>query len=203
MKTKIKIVLLVALAASFISVRAEDNPSQAAARAALVKKLFDLDRSQPQTSSNWDSGVVATRPAPFTNQIAKPVVTNTPPPVVAVAIQPAPAPTNKIPPAVAPVKTVPAAARSTPRLAVVPITPPPAPPKPNTNQIKLLMTSAPALPDSALVTTTGAIYHNAQVERVETNALIISYVPAGGGTAMTRVYFEDLPADVRARYEKK
>ena len=48
MKTKIHLGLLIVFIATSISVRAQDNPAkQAAARAALVKMLFDL--SQPQT----------------------------------------------------------------------------------------------------------------------------------------------------------
>ena len=42
-KTKIVLGLCVLLGASFISVRAADNPAQAAARAALVQKLNELD----------------------------------------------------------------------------------------------------------------------------------------------------------------
>jgi hypothetical protein len=54
-----------------------------------------------------------------------------------------------------------------------------------------------------LVTTTGAIYKNAKLERVEADGLIISYTPPGSGMAITKVYFEDLPAHLRQQYEKK
>jgi hypothetical protein len=35
------------------------------------------------------------------------------------------------------------------------------------------------------------------------DGIIISYTPAGGGSAMTRVNFEDLSPELRQRYEKK
>jgi hypothetical protein len=53
-----------------------------------------------------------------------------------------------------------------------------------------------------LVTTTGAIYHAALVEKVEPDGLVVSYVPTGGGIAITKVLFEDLPDQVRQKYEK-
>jgi hypothetical protein len=42
-KTRIVLVVCVLLGAGFISARADDNPAQAAARAALVQKLNELD----------------------------------------------------------------------------------------------------------------------------------------------------------------
>jgi len=48
MKTRIVLSLCILLGAGFISVRATDNPAQAAARAALLQKLNELDH--PQTS---------------------------------------------------------------------------------------------------------------------------------------------------------
>ena len=46
MKTKIVLGLFILLGAGFISARAADNPPQAAARAALLQKLNELDRPQ-------------------------------------------------------------------------------------------------------------------------------------------------------------
>ena len=48
MKTRIALGLCILLGAGFISVRAADNPAQAAARAVLLQKLNELDH--PQTS---------------------------------------------------------------------------------------------------------------------------------------------------------
>jgi hypothetical protein len=50
MKARIVLGLCVLLGAGFISARASDNPAQAAARAALVQKLNELDHPRtPQT----------------------------------------------------------------------------------------------------------------------------------------------------------
>jgi hypothetical protein len=46
MKTRIVLGLFILLGAGFISARAADNPAQAAARAALLQKLNELDRPQ-------------------------------------------------------------------------------------------------------------------------------------------------------------
>ncbi len=58
-------------------------------------------------------------------------------------------------------------------------------------------------PFADLVTIAGTTYRNARVERVETNAIVISYVPVHGGLAMTRVYFNELSDEMRQQYEKK
>ncbi len=63
--------------------------------------------------------------------------------------------------------------------------------------------SEPARPASELVTTSGSTYQNVEVERVMSDAIIISYTPVGGGWAMTKVYFSDLSPEMRQRYEKK
>jgi hypothetical protein len=48
MKTAVILGLCILLGAGFISARAADNPAQAAARAVLLQKLYELDH--PQTS---------------------------------------------------------------------------------------------------------------------------------------------------------
>jgi hypothetical protein len=201
MKNKILAGLLVCFTTGFVCAFAEDNPAQAAARAALMKKLFEPDHPQPPPATNWDSATVLP-PANFPNtkpQI-KTAATNTAPPAIAATpFKPAPAPTNPIPPQAAPPKpasAVPAASGSKPALAVPAAlsVPPPA---------KLKTDLVPAQPVYNLVTLTGAIYKNVQVERVETNAIVISYTPARGGMAMTRVYFDELSAEEREQYEKK
>ena len=50
-------------------------------------------------------------------------------------------------------------------------------------------------------TATGAVYKNVQVEKVESDGMIISYTPTRGGIAMTKVYFDDLSDDLRKRYQ--
>jgi hypothetical protein len=64
MKTRIVLGLCVLLGAGFISVRAADNPAQAAARAALVQKLNKLDH--PRT-------LVPPAPAPAPAPASAPV----------------------------------------------------------------------------------------------------------------------------------
>ena len=65
--------------------------------------------------------------------------------------------------------------------------------------------SSPATvrPSNELVTTTGAVYRNAEVERVMPDAIIISYTPAGGGWAMTRINLSDISPDMQQRFRKK
>ena len=46
MKIRIVLALWVLLGAGFISARADDNPAQAAARAALLQKMNELDHPQ-------------------------------------------------------------------------------------------------------------------------------------------------------------
>ena len=57
-------------------------------------------------------------------------------------------------------------------------------------------------PTNELVTSTGLIYKNVEVERVKDDRIVISYEPANGGWAMTNVYFQDLPIELRRQYGK-
>jgi len=41
-----------------------------------------------------------------------------------------------------------------------------------------------------------------EVQKVMADAIVISYTPAHGDWAMTKVYFRDLPAEIRQQYEK-
>jgi hypothetical protein len=204
MKTKILAGLFIVLAAGFIPVLADDNPDQAAARAALVKKLFELSQPPLRPPPRWDSGAVAVSPDKSTNEIIEPVATKTEPP------QTTPAATNLL---AAPAKEVPAAV--TPAVAAKIIAEPtktqppaaavPATPKANLPPVVIKAPNPPVKlpPANDLVTITGAVYKEARVEKVEPDGLIISYVPARGGVAMTKVLFEDLPDQLRQQYEKK
>lgn len=200
MKAKILMGMFVAFAASSISVQADDNASQAAARAALVKQLFGAEQPPPRPQPGRDSAAAGS-PAKSTNQLVTPAT----PKVAAVPAAPAtnaittPAPKARPPvvPAV-PVKPVAMPARPQPPAA--------APAIPKTNVIAVVA-KAPIPPEKSpsaynLVTTTGAIYHAALVEKVEPDGLVVSYVPTGGGIAITKVLFEDLPDQVRQKYEK-
>ena len=54
-----------------------------------------------------------------------------------------------------------------------------------------------------LETATGARYEGVQVEKIESDGVIISYVPSQGGMAMTKVYFDELSNDVRQKFMTK
>jgi hypothetical protein len=60
-----------------------------------------------------------------------------------------------------------------------------------------------AKPTNEIATASGAIYENVYVEKVEPDGIIVSYTPARGGIGMTKVLFDDLPNELRQRYEKK
>ncbi len=63
-------------------------------------------------------------------------------------------------------------------------------------------TSAQIKPKPELVTATGSVYKNMEVERVMSDGIIISYTPAGGGWAMTKVNFTDLSPQQQQLYGK-
>jgi hypothetical protein len=58
-------------------------------------------------------------------------------------------------------------------------------------------------PTNDIATASGAIYKNVYVEKVERDGIIVSYTPTRGGMGMTKIYFDDLSTELRARYEKK
>jgi hypothetical protein len=198
MKAGIFAVVWAAMVASFV-VRAEDTPNQAAARAAMEQKMFDLDQAEA-------------RPSPETNVVAAPVevpvneasaaatpVTESPAAEAPGAVAPAMAPA-----AVAPVSSAPAVVAQAPRVSTAPATaaaeatpaqtvPAAAFPSSSAGQVR---------PSNELVTTTGATYKNVEVQKVTSDGIVISYTPSQGGWAMTRINFEDLPTDIRQKYGK-
>jgi len=203
MKNKIYFGLWLIFIATSISVRAEDNPAQAAARAALVKMLFDLN--QPQTPP-------ATNATPW----------NMPEPSRELTItRPDSTQTNVVlaAPAALAVRTMPddpvAVAPAAPRVVVLPasvvvpvksqpaVTAPAAPkPAPLILGTKKSSPPAPLNPNTQLVTIYGTVYKNAQVEKVYWDGVLISYSTSGGGVGMSKVYFKDLPQEFRQQYEK-
>jgi len=88
-----------AVCAGFISARADDNPAQAAARAALEQKMQDLDAQEAATNSAAPPAVVVTpsgaaqeQPAPPATVTTTPAATETQSPATEPAeTQPAPA----------------------------------------------------------------------------------------------------------------
>jgi len=280
MKAGKMVILSVALVATGISVRAEDTPDQAAARAALEQKLYELDHPEAQTPSQANSAPAATQPAaPATNAtiaaVAAPAstapaetgfttnlpaanpsaqaaalaameqkmdelnqlqagstsdtnATATPVAIPANEASAAATPVTESPSAEAPMAIAPtiASAKVAPVSAAPAVVAPapkvsPAPPAatsvaavPTASSLPVMASQAPpvaAFPPSApgqvrpaneLVTTSGITYKNVEVQKVTADAIVISYTPALGGWARTKIYFRDLPPEIRQQYEK-
>jgi cytoskeletal protein RodZ len=174
MKTTIFVGLCAALIASFISVQAEDTPAQAAARAAWEQKLNELDHPQTQPPLNpaAPSKAVIVQPGQSTTNVTRTV------PEKVVTPQPAAVPT----------KTQLAAAPAVPGPTPAPVATKPSSP------------TAMASPTSEIVTVAGVTYKNVRVEKVEWDGIIISFTPASGGTAMTKIYANELSDALRQKY---
>jgi len=192
MKPGIFFGLIVALFASCFSVRANDTPAQAAARAALEQKLRELDNPQAESVPAPPLRSVVVTPDRAATNVSTPL------PIKAVVIQSQPAPAPKIPVAVAVAPPPPPAPVKLPPVA------PPARPKPIVLPVATKPTRPPVEPEPAsdIVNIYGVVYKNAVVEKVQTNGLIISYSLPGGGVAMSKVYFEDLTYELRQQYKK-
>ncbi|HKW31310.1 MAG TPA: hypothetical protein VJT54_18450 [Verrucomicrobiae bacterium] len=192
-----------------------DASAQAAALTALEQKMSELDRSAGQLPPDTNSrATVATTsmmaPAHEPSAAATPV-TEAPTAEVPMAVTPALAPAAMSPVSAAPVVIAPVPKVSTATsVAVVPVaTPGPVTLPAGTRPAAL--PAAPQLPSGTpgrvrpaneLVTTSGVIYKNVEVQKVMADAIVISYTPAHGDWAMTKVYFRDLPAGIRQQYEK-
>jgi hypothetical protein len=214
MKTNIIFSLLAGVLVSLISVRAEDNAAQAAARAALEQAFMGSGDSQTQTAPAKSPSVTADQSGESVTNTTDADIIDT---ILAGELIPQIAPTESdsaASPAVqtvaivnpvvsvhaAPVVTTkpqPAAelAMSAP---VVPAAPAPAP-----AAKKSLSRPAPAKTANEIATTDGTIFKNAEVEKVESDGIIVSYSSPGGGLGMSKVYFADLSAAVRQQYERK
>jgi hypothetical protein len=118
--------------------------------------------------------------------------------------KPTPAPVaikSSSPAVVAPAATVQVVAAPTvTQSAAAPATPKPTPASAAT---KSSSPPAKAKPTNEIATASGAIYENVYVEKVEPDGIIVSYTPALGGMGMTKILFDDLPNELRQRYEKK
>jgi hypothetical protein len=117
LKIRITLGLCVVLGASFNSVRAADNPAQAAARAALEQKLSQSDAWEPQsltTATNTPSKAVVEQPGKAatkeTGTVSEKAVT---PQTAPVATTPVVAPTAVVPAAEAPAAVAPVAVAPT------------------------------------------------------------------------------------------
>ena len=61
----------------------------------------------------------------------------------------------------------------------------------------------PVAPSEQIKTLAGDVYNNVYVEKTMADGIIISYTPQNGGLAMTKIQFDELPNDLRLRYEPK
>jgi hypothetical protein len=155
---------------------AANASARAAALAAMQQKMNELNQPEAQP-------VTETPTAQAPEAISPGIVPSTAAPVSSAPAVVAPAPE---------VSTAPVAALATPEPVVVVSAP------------MILPSSSPgqARPDNQLVTMTGATYKNVEVESVKDDGIIISYTAADGGWGRTKVYFEDLPAEIRQQYGK-
>ena len=213
---KISVLLAgISVCAALVSVRADDNSSQAAARAALAQMQFQLEHPQWQLPTNqpaiwsfaaaeinrtspvqpnarWDSESAMAMPAHLRNFPVAPAATN----AVRQPNDISATPTKRAPKTMASVAAPAPKAKAPAALTQRPATrPAPVEAKP----------SKVALPPPAneLITVSGAIYRNVQVERVETNAIVISYSPTGGGLVMTRIFLDELSAESQQQFGKE
>jgi hypothetical protein len=205
MKNKICFGLWLIFIATSVSVRAEDNPAQAAARAALVKMLFEANQPQTPPATNqlatnatpWDMPEPSRELTIARTNSAQTNVVLAAPATLAVRTTP------DVPAAVAPA-TPPVVVLSTPVVAPIKLQPAaaaPAAPKPAPLILGTKQSSTPAATNQ-LVTIYGTVYKNAQVEKVYWDGVMISYSTSGGGLGISKVYFKDLPKEFRQQYEK-
>ncbi|MEI7535302.1 MAG: hypothetical protein WCK57_13120 [Verrucomicrobiae bacterium] len=170
MKMCVFIGLLFLVVASSLSVRAVDNPAQAAARAALEQKLQALETPPANPPTALPPKIVAPPIAPAATSVT-----------VAVPIT-KPTPPAAIPPAAPPVTPRPKATPPARPLAKTPV--------------------AFEKPADNIVTIYGTVYRHAQVEKVETDGLVISYWTANGGFAVTKLDFRMLSPELQKQYQK-
>ena len=184
MKNRMFIGLLFLVVASCLSVRAVDNPAQAAARAALEQKLQALETPPAQSPTALPPKIVVPPIAPAATNltVAVPITKPTPP---AVAI--------KVTPAIAVVPT-------SPRPAAPPVTPRPKATPPARPPAKAAV--AYEKPADNIVTIYGTVYHHAEVEKVAADGLVISYWTTNGGFAVTKLDFRMLSPELQKQYQK-
>lgn len=150
-----------------------DNPDQAAARAALMQKMSAL--------AHPGSPAAPAKPATTTTNAAAAVAGPVPD-------QPQPPPAPAVPAMPAPAK-------------------PPAKPAPPAANLVMVGTRAVS-PDSganarAVAEAAGFPGQNAQIEKMEADGVVVSYTPAGGGIAITKIYFDSLPPGLRQRLKQQ
>jgi hypothetical protein len=198
----------------------ENASAQAVALAALKQKMKELNRAatvQP-AETNFAATIPTTPTAAPVREASVAATPVTETPAAEAPVARTPAITSA---AVAPASAAPAVAAPAPKVSAVPVVAAPSvavvPPAisgpvvaPTANQ-PIVVPAEPILPSSTLgqarptnelVTITGKIYENVEVERVADDGIVISYTPVPGGWATTKVLFRDLPTEIRQQYEK-
>jgi hypothetical protein len=231
MKTKIIFSLSAVVLASLISMRAADNPAQAAARAALEQELNGLDNPQTQPEPAMPPTVTTLQPdESATNESATDMADTDAdvldiidtlladvviPQIAPAEINPTDSPAVETVAVVNPVVVAPIVAAPTVIVHVASVATTkalpaaelalstPTAPAPAPVVKKLLSQPMAAKPANEIATTDGEIYKNTQVEKVERDGIIVSYSSPGGGLGMSKIYFADLSAEARQKYERK
>jgi hypothetical protein len=198
---------------------AADVSAQAAALAALNEKMNELNPPAAQPPPLTNSTATMTT-APMVAPLHEPSAAATPVTEAPTAEAPVARTPAMAPAAVAPVSVAPAAVAPAPKVSTAPAAAasvtvvPVATPGPVTLPASTTPAATPAAPPlpsgstgqvrpaNELVTASGVIYKNVEVQKVMADAIVISYTPAHGDWAMTKVYFRDLPPDIRQQYEK-
>ncbi len=209
MNTKIIVGLCMVLGAGCLSARADDTPAQATAREALEQRLTELDSRHGQpplstvTPANTATNVTGTVPVnaetPQAGTVAEAPATETQPPAAATTIEPIPTPVVEAPATIVPVAAAPAAV--VPAVAASAVAAPAmSQPTPAPVATESSVRPVPATGTNEIETATGAIYRNALVEKVEPDGIIVSFTPAGGGLAITRISFDELSDELRKQY---
>ena len=180
-------------------VPAANASAQAAALTAVKQKMHDLNQpeARPVTETPTAQAPVVISPGMAPSATAP---LSAAPAVVAPAPKVSPAPAAATSVAVVPVATAgPVAVPTRTQPAAAPAM---LEPTLGLHAAALPSSSPGQRPANELVTTTGLIYKNVEVQRVKEDGIVISYRPANGGWAMTNVYFRDLPTELRQQYEK-
>ena len=187
------------------SVPTANASAQAAALAAVEQKMNELNQTEAGSRSDTNATVApVVIPA---NEASAPATPVTEAPVAEAPVAVAPAIASA---AVTPVSSAPAVVAPAPRAAAAPAAAAAvaAVPAASLGTVAMPTRTLPAgsagqlRPSNELVTTTGATYKNVEVQKVMSDAIVISYTPAQGGWAMTKVYFQDLPPEIRQEYGK-
>lgn len=182
-------------------VPAENSSAQAVALAALKEKMSQLKHAKVQLPSDTNSAATVAGTPPMAAPLREAATAVAP----VTELPAAESPDARVPATdstgVVPASAAPAVVTPAPKISSAMA---PAAVLPRTQRGTTFPFSSPgrARPANELVTTSGAIYQNVEVEKVVGDGIVISFTPAPGNWAMTKVPFKDLPPEIRRQYEK-